>query len=183
MSGIFRTLRSIGRLSLVTSLLLILAGVSPAGAFDYDSYAAADLDTLAIRKPALGLGVDIVPARSVRLDVTLVAQAASCPSKIVKWAMRTSGIARDVVASTDVTQCIKVKSAKGRQYVIFIQDALAESLDKAVKPGGKLTIYASLVYAAPRGPGLVVNAFSPLPAPEKPTEHSAVDLSTAIRKK
>jgi hypothetical protein len=182
MFGVFRLLRDIGQLSAMASLLVAL-GACPAQAFDYDSYHSADLDALASRRPPLGLGVDIVPARSVRLDVTLASQPASCRSRILKWAMRTSGIARDAVASTDVTQCIKVKSARGRPYVIFIQDALADSLGKEVKPGGKLTLYASLVYAAQRGPGLVVNAFSPLPAPEKPADHSGVDLGAAIRKK
>jgi hypothetical protein len=176
-------LRGVGRLLAAAGLLLILPGINPASGFDYDSYRAADLDALAAPKPALGLGVDVVPAQSVRLEITLVSQAASCPSKVAKWAMRTAGIAKDTVASTPVTQCIKVKSAKGRTYSIFIQDALADSLAKEVQPGAKLTLYASLVYSAQRGPGLVVNAFSAEQAAAGTADHSGVDLSAATRKK
>lgn len=182
--GLLRMLRGFGRLFAVAGLLSILPAVSPARAFDYQSYQAADLDALARRKPALGLGVDVLPAQSVRLDVTLLSQAASCPTKVVKWAMRTSGLAKDVVASTPVTHCIKVKSAKGRAYAIFIQDALADSLANDVQQGGKLTLYASLVYSAERGPGLVVNAFgTEQAAAQKAEDHAGVDLSAAVKKK
>lgn len=183
--GSFRMLRGFGRRSAVAMLLLTLSAVSPARAFDANSYQAADLDALAKRKPALGLGVDVLPAQSVRLDVTLVSQAASCRTKVVKWAMRTAGIAKDTVAATPISQCIKVKSAKGRTYSIFIQDVLADSLAKEVQPGGKLTLYASHVYSAQKGPGLVVNGFSAeqAAASRKPPDHSGVDLSAAIKKK
>ena len=183
--GLFRMPRGVDRLSAMASVVLILFAVSPAKAFDYDRYQAADLDALAVRKPALGIGVDVLPAQSVRLDVTLVSQAATCSTKVVKWAMRTAGIAKDVVASTPVSHCVKVKSAKGRTYLIFIQDVLTDGLAREVRPGGKLTLYASLVYSAQRGPGLVVNEFSAeqAAASQKPADHSGADLSAAIKKK
>ena len=184
MSGMFGVLRGVGRLSAAASLLLILPLLTWAGAaeaFDYARYQAADLDGLARRKPALGLGIDVPAMRSVRLDVTLASPATSCPTKVLKWAMRTSGIAKDTIQSTPISHCIKVKSAKGRSYSIFIQDALADSLAKEVQPGGKLTLYGSLVYFAQRGPGIVVNEFSAQSA-TTPQPHSGIDLTATSKK-
>jgi hypothetical protein len=186
MSGLSGFLGGVGRpfaaASLVLPLLvltLILAWTGAAEAFDYARYQAADLDALARRKPALGLGVDVPAMRSVRLDVTLDSPAAPCPTRVVKWAMRTSGIAKDAIQSTPISRCIKVKSAKGRSYSMFIQDALADGLAREVQPGGKLTLYGSLVYFAQRGPGIVVNEIS---ATTTPQPHSGVDLTTTREK-
>jgi hypothetical protein len=178
---VFRMLRGPARLFALAGLALML-GAGAAAAFDYPSYQAADLDVLARRKPQLGLGADIPSVQSVRLDATLVEQADECPTKYLKWAMRKSGIAKDAVQSTAVTRCIAVKSAKGREYPLFIQDALAGSLAKDVKVGGKLTLYGSLVYFAARGPGIVVNEYA-TEQTTPPQSHSGVDLSAVSKKK
>jgi len=128
---VFRMLRNPARLSAVAGLALVL-GTAAAAAFDYPSYQAADLDQLARRKPQLGLGADIPSVQSVRFDATLVEQADECPTKYLKWAMKKSGIAKDAIAGTPITRCITVKSAKGREYPLFIQDALAGPLAKAL---------------------------------------------------
>jgi hypothetical protein len=179
--GFLRMLRGVGRLSAAASLLLILAGAGAAEAFDYARYQTADLDALARRKPPLGLGIDVPAMRSVRLDLTLASPATPCPTKVLRWAMRTSGIAKDTIQSTPITRCIKVKSAKGRLYPMFIQDVLADSLAKEVPQGGKLTLYGSLVYFAQRGPGIVVNEFSAQPA-TTPQPHAGIDLTPTKKK-
>jgi hypothetical protein len=176
-----RMLRDSARLSALAGLVLML-GAAAAAAFDYGSYQPADLDQLARRKPQLGLGADIPNVQSVRLEVTLAEQADECPTKYLKWAMKKAGIAKDAVQSTPVTHCITVKSEKGRQYPLFIQDAVVASLAKDVKPGGKLTVYGSLVYFAARGPGIVVNEYSTEQA-TTPQPHSGVDLSASSKKK
>src|SRR5579871_1130449 len=177
---VFRMLRNPARLSAVAGLALVL-GTAAAAAFDYPSYQAADLDQLARRKPQLGLGADIPSVQSVRFDATLVEQADECPTKYLKWAMKKSGIAKDAIAGTPITRCITVKSAKGREYPLFIQDALAGPLAKDIQPGGKLTVYGSVVYFAARGPGIVVNEYSTEQTPT-PQSHSGVDLSATSRK-
>jgi hypothetical protein len=182
MFGVFRDFQQgFGQLSALTGLALLL-GAGSASAFDFGSYQPADLDMLARRKPQLGLGADIPSVQSVRLKVTLAEQADECPTKYLKWAMKKAGIAKDAVQSTAVTHCIAVKSEKGRQYPLFIQDALVASLAKDVQPGGKLTVYGSLVYFAARGPGIVVNEYSTEQA-ATPQSHSGVDLSAAPKKK
>src|SRR5215470_9896474 len=98
MLGVFRfvpMLRGLGRHSAIAALLVILPGIGAAKAFDTAKYQPADLDVLARRKPALGLGADIFPVQNVRLEVTLAAQAAECPTRYLKWAMRKSGIVKD----------------------------------------------------------------------------------------
>jgi hypothetical protein len=173
-------LRGFGQRSILAGLFLMLAA-GAAAAFDYDSYQQADLDMLARRKPQLGLGADIAPVQSVRFDATLVEQAEECRTKYLKFAMRKSGIAKDVIAATPVTRCITVKSAKGREYPLFIQDVLASGLGRDVKPGGQLTVYGSLVFFGARGPGIVVNEYS-TGQTATPQSHSGVDLGAAKQK-
>jgi hypothetical protein len=180
--GCFRVIRGLagfGWRTALAGLMLILPGAGTAQAFDYGRYQPADLDVLARRKPPLGLGADVHPLQSVRLDVTLAAQAEACPTRYLKWAMRKSGIAKQAVNDTPIRQCIKVKSAKGRLLPIYIQDALAAGLVKEVPQGAKMTLYANVVFFAAQGPGIVVNEFSTQPTTEaqKPTDlHSGVDL-------
>jgi hypothetical protein len=178
--GLVGTRGGRGRRSALAAVMLILSGAGTAAAFDTGRYQPADLDRLAARKPALGLGADVVPVQSVRLDVTLAAQAAPCPTKYLKWAMGKAGIAKEAIAGTPISQCIKVKSAKGRLLPVFIQDALAGSLAKDVQTGGRMTIYADVVYFAARAPGIIMNEFSA----QKATDlHSGVDLGTAATDK
>jgi hypothetical protein len=181
MFGVFGDfLRGFGPRSALAGLALML-GANAAAAFDYGNYQQGDLDRLARRKPQLGLGADIPGVQNVRLDLTLVEQADECRTKYMKWAMKKAGIPKDAVKSTAVTRCILVKSAKGRQYPLFIQDALTASLAKEVKVGGKLTVYGSLVYFAARGPGIVVNEYS-TEQTATPQSHSGADLSAAKKK-
>jgi murein DD-endopeptidase MepM/ murein hydrolase activator NlpD len=169
----------------------VLAGVmmiplcGSASAFDYSHYLPADLDAIAARKPS-GPGVDVLPLETYRFDVTLVSQAAPCPNDFLKWAMPTSGVEQKFIDNVSITKCIRVKSAKGRPLDVFIQDQLADSFAKEVPPGGKLTLYAMLIYLGTTGPGIVVNDFNAQQQPPDPKQvqdcgcgrdfHSGVDF-------
>jgi hypothetical protein len=159
-------LRPLVRLCSLAGLALMLLGGS-ASAFDYSHYQPEDLDILIERKPPEGNGVDVFPVRHIRLDVTLAAPAAPCSvtlatqskTDFLKWAMLTSGIEQEWIDRVAITHCIQVKSAKGKQLPMFIQDVLVDSLAKEVSPGGKMTIYAMLVYFEQSGPGIIINEF------------------------
>ncbi|MGA7805783.1 M23 family metallopeptidase [Bradyrhizobium sp.] len=160
------------RLSAFAAMILMLLG-GTASAFDYSRYQPEDLDVLIDRDPPAGNGVDVYPVRNIRLEVTLAAQAAPCslslpdvPKSVpgtkidfLKWAMRTSGIPKEWIDRVAITSCVQVKSAKGKPLPMFIQDALSDSLAKEVAPGGKVTLYAMLVFFDQRGPGIVINEF------------------------
>jgi hypothetical protein len=165
MRGVFGFLALV-RLPAIASLLLMsLSGT--ASAFDHSGYQPEDLDVLMERKPPIGNGADVFPVRKIRLEVTLAAPAAPCsvalpiPTKpdFLKWAMQTSGIPKEWLDRVPVTHCIQVKSAKGKPFWVFIQDALTDSLAKEISPGGKLTLFAMLIYFDQRGPGIVINEF------------------------
>jgi hypothetical protein len=158
-------LLAIIRLSALAGVVMILLG-GPALAFDYSRYQPEDLDVLMDRKPPDGNGVDVFPVRNIRLEVTLAAPAAPCTESFqtpkidfLKWAMLTSGIPKEWIDRVAITHCVQVKSAKGRPLWMFIQDGLIDSVAKEVPQGGKMTLYAMLVYFAQRGPGIVVNEF------------------------
>jgi murein DD-endopeptidase MepM/ murein hydrolase activator NlpD len=157
--------RGFGRIFALAGLFWLQL-TATAAAFDYERYKPANLDTIAARKPPIGLGVDIIPARSHRFEVALAAYATPCANKFLKWAMATSGLPKDFIETVAISRCIQVKSAKGRLFTMFIQDALTDLLEKEVPKGGKLTLYAALIYFDQKGPGIIVNEFTA--GPDKP---------------
>jgi hypothetical protein len=158
--------RALVRLSAFAGMVLILL-TGAASAFDYSRYQPEDLDILMDRKPPVGNGADVFPVRNIRLEVTLAAPATPCSISLatrskpdfLKWAMLTSGIPKEWIDRVPITRCIQVKSAKGRPLWMFIQDPLVDSLAKEVPQGGKMTLYAMLVYFEQSGPGIVVNEY------------------------
>jgi murein DD-endopeptidase MepM/ murein hydrolase activator NlpD len=155
----FRPAQAFGRCWGLAGILLVLLAAG-AAAFDYDRYKPADLDAISARKPPLGMGVDVFPVRSYRFEVTLAAQVTPCATKFLKWAMATSGIPKEFLERAPISQCIQVKSAKGKLFTMFVQDVLTEHLAKEVSPGEKLTLYAALIYFDQAGPGIVINEFN-----------------------
>ncbi|MEH2612845.1 murein DD-endopeptidase MepM/ murein hydrolase activator NlpD [Bradyrhizobium sp. AZCC 1693] len=145
-----------------------------AAAFDYDRYKPADIDVISARKPPSGMGVDVFPVQSYRFEVTLAAQATPCAINFLKWAMVTSGIPKDFLERAPISRCIQVKSAKGKLFTMYVQDVLTEHLEKEVPLGGKLTLYAALIYFDQKGPGIVVNEFSGPPS-QQGSEKEAAD--------
>jgi Peptidase family M23 len=165
MRSVFGILAPIRLLAWSGIVLMLLGGA--ASAFDYSHYQPEDLDALMARKPPVGNGVDVFPERNISLEVTLAEPAAPCnePSPngtrldFLKWAMLTSGIPKEWVNRVAITHCVVVKSAKGKPLSMFIQDVLVDSLAKEVSPGGKITLYAMLVFFEQKGPGIVINEF------------------------
>lgn len=156
-------------------MLLILLAVA-AAAFDFAKYQPADLDALIDKPPPVGNGVDVYPVRNILIEVTLAAPAEPCPAQFarpdfLKWAMLTSGIPKDWIDSVPITHCIQVRSARGKPQWLFIQDVLTDSLAKEVSPGGKITLYAMLIYFSQHGPGIVINEFK---STQTPTDRAAV---------
>jgi len=144
-------------------LLSGLAGVgillaTEAIAFDYDRYTPGDLDVISARKPSAA-GADVFGAVPYRFNVTLVAQAAPCPTGFLKRSMTMMGIGKDVPGGMPISNCVKVRTAKGKELSLFIQDVLTEPLAKEVPAGKKVTLYAILMFQSQDGPGFLINEF------------------------
>jgi hypothetical protein len=58
-----------------------------------------------------------------------------------------------------ITRCILVRSRKGRDFRMFIQDVVSDFLPKEVPLGTPVTLFAVHVYTTPEGPALLVNEF------------------------
>jgi hypothetical protein len=135
-------------------LLAILLGLLPAFGFDYARYEPTDLDALLTQnRPRAGF--DTFPARAVKLEVTLAAYAEPCQTGLLSRVMTMVG----VTVNAQISRCIKVRSAKGAQLSVFIQDQVSDFLPKEVPLGHRLTLFAVHLYATPEGPGLLVNEF------------------------
>jgi hypothetical protein len=132
----------------------MLLVVPPAFGFDFDRYKAADLDALlAQHRPREGL--DIFPPRALKLDAALVSYAEPCPTGLLSKAMTMAG----VTVNATISRCIRVRSAKGKQLRVFIQDQVSDFLRKEIPLGHHLTPFAVHLYTTPEGPGLLVNEF------------------------
>jgi len=143
--------------SLVAAIVLL--GMPQAWGFDYARYQASDLDAL-LTQPRPARGIDIHPALPLKLTVTLVSYAEGCQTELLRKAMLMAGIAKDQVAALQVLGCIKVRSAKGTELRIFIQDVVSSFLPQEVPLGSPLTLFAIHVFTSPEGPGLLANEFS-----------------------
>jgi len=139
--------------------LFVLGGALPAEAFDYARYQVTDLDQLMARKRPKA-GVDLYPARPMKLKVALAGYAEGCESGLVKRSMVMADIPKDQVDALAITRCIKIRSPKGKQLRIFIQDVVADFLPKEVPLGSSITLYAVHLFTGPNGPGLLVNEFA-----------------------
>src|SRR5262249_32856917 len=129
--------------------------VLPASAFDYDRFQEVDLDTL-LAKVRPASGVDLFPVIPLRLKVTLAAYGEPCQTGFLMKSMSMAGIANP---SVKITRCIQVRSAKGQQIRVFIQDEVANFLPKEVPLGTVVVLFTVHLYTGQDGPGLLVNEF------------------------
>jgi hypothetical protein len=144
--------------------ILLLVGILPAQAFDYARYQVTDLDQLMAQKRPKA-GVDLYPARPLKLKVVLAGYAEGCESGLVKRTMVMADIPKDQVDALAISRCIKIRSPKGKELRIFIQDVVADFLPKEVPLGSSITLYAVHLFTGSNGPGLLVNEFSTSDAP------------------
>jgi hypothetical protein len=138
--------------------LVVLLGSPSAWAFDYTRYEATDLDVL-MAQPRPRSGVDIYRTRPLKLKVTLVSYAEGCLTSLLNKSMITAGVPKAQVDTLQVTSCIKVRSPKGMELRMFIQDVVASFLPKEVPLGSPVTLLAIHVFTTAEGPGLLVNEF------------------------
>lgn len=145
-------------------LLVALAtlAVGPAFAFDYARYQETDLDALLAKSPPTS-GVDLYPVLPMKLKVTLVAYGQPCKTGMVNKALEMAG---RVNPDVNITSCIQVRSAKGQQVRLFIQDQVSNFLPKEVPLSSSLTLFVVHLFTGTEGPGLLVNEF----ATEKPAK-------------
>ncbi|MGJ4957497.1 M23 family metallopeptidase [Bradyrhizobium sp. HKCCYLRH2015] len=151
--------------------LVVLSGHRAEAAFDYARYKEAGLDDLlALPRPAKG--VDIKTGAPFKLEVILASAGGPCQTGFLKKSMAMSGF--DQVEKLGVSNCITVRSSKGRELKVFVQDIVYGFLPREVKVGGKLTLYAVHIYTSAEGPGLLVNEFQTVqpaaPAQQQPSE-------------
>ncbi|MBR0957024.1 M23 family metallopeptidase [Bradyrhizobium japonicum] len=170
-----RVFRKLGLLA-VSVLLAVLSTVPRATAaeFNFARYKETDLDEfLARRRPASGL--DVVPMLPLKLDVTLASYGKPCEVFALKQSMLMGGISKQDIDALQVSSCIRVRSAKGRELDVYIQDVVSGFLPNEVPIGSKLSLYAIHVYTTPQESGLLVNEFltpRSFPRADKPADRA-----------
>ncbi|PDT73571.1 M23 family metallopeptidase [Bradyrhizobium sp. C9] len=152
---------------------------APALAFDYARYKTADLDEL-LAQPRPKTGVDLNGAKPYRLEVTLVSYEETCAVQSVATTMRMLGFKPDQIDGVQASRCIKVRSAKGAEALVFIQDVVRAFLPREVPLGSGLTLFVIHLYTGQQGPGLLVNEFqTPEAAPATAAKEPPCGCGTA----
>jgi len=144
------------RLRLAIGLVALAA--TPALAFDFARYQAADLDDI-LARPRPQTGLDLNGAKPLRLEVKLVSYGETCAVQTIPLAMTMLAFSKAQIDSVQATRCIKVRSAKGKEARLFIQDVVRAHLPGEVPLGGSLTLFAIDLFTTREGPGLLVNEF------------------------
>lgn len=146
---------------LIACLLLVVLCAVPVAVraeFNFARYKETDLDEfLARRRPVTGM--DVYPMAPLKLDVTLASHGGPCASGALKRSLIMGGMPKADADGLQVTNCITVRSAKGRELKVFIQDVVYGFLPGEVPVGDKLSLYAVHGFTSPEGPGLLVNEF------------------------
>ena len=149
---------------------IIIAGLAallaaPALAFDYARYKDADLDDV-LAQPRPKTGVDLNGSKPLRLEVVLVSYEEACAIQTLQSTMRMQGYTTEQIDGVQASRCIKVRSAKGKEAILFIQDVVRAFLPREVPLGSSLTLFTIHIFTAHEGPGLLVNEFqAPKAAP------------------
>lgn len=144
------------RLRLAIALVALIA--TPAFAFDFARYQAADLDGI-LAQPRPKSGLDLNDAKPLRLEVKLVSYGETCAVQAIPLAMRMLGFDKAQIDGVQATRCIKVRSAKGKEALLFIQDVVRAHLPGEVPLGSPVTLFAINLFTTSEGPGLLVNEF------------------------
>jgi hypothetical protein len=156
-------------------IALVALVATPALAFDFARYQAADLDDI-LMQPRPKSGLDLNDAKPLRLEVKLVSYGETCAVQSIPPAMMMLGFAKEQIDGVQATRCIKVRSAKGKEALLFIQDVVRAHLPGEVPLGSPLTLFAIHLFTTPQGPGLLVNEF------EAPKSDKASGAAAAANK-
>jgi len=144
------------RLRLTIGLAALVG--TPALAFDFARYQAADLDDI-LAQPRPQTGLDLHDAKPLRIEVKLVSYGETCAVQTIPLAMRMLAFSKDQIDSVQATRCIKVRSAKGKEALLFIQDVVRAHLPGEVPLSSSLTLFSIHLFTTRDGPGLLVNEF------------------------
>ncbi|GAB1233596.1 hypothetical protein UT4_20640 [Ferrigenium sp. UT4] len=132
--------------------------------FPFASYPDADIDQIIdrdiVHKHDKTNGVDIwTPFHKVHITAKLLDYPKACNNEFLGRALAISKVSLQTLPP--ITTCIRVKSRKGNEQTLFIQDQVGAFLSKEVQIGGTLDLYAIYVFAdtVSNTLGMVVNEF------------------------
>jgi hypothetical protein len=151
---------SVGRIASLTAVtVLFFLNVDLLQAFDHSRYQAVDLDEL-MDRPRPKDGVDIFRSQYYKVTGALTAYGEPCSTGMLKKAMEMGGVAKASIDAVAITHCVKMRTARGRVFSLYIQDAVSDFLSKEVPLGSSTTFYVMRIFASPDGQGVLVNEFA-----------------------
>src|SRR5262249_48348013 len=134
-----RALVAVALRGLRVAVGLAALGVAPALSFDFARYQPADLDDI-LAQPRPRTGLDLHRAEPVRLEVKLVSYEETCPVEAIRPTMLMLNFPKEMIDSLQASRCIKVRSAKGNEALLFVQDVVRAFLPREVPLGSTVTL-------------------------------------------
>jgi hypothetical protein len=138
--------------------------IQEAQGFHWDSYKAEDIDSIyesdmKLESPS-GAGQKIwSPLRKLHFKSALLAYPQSCKLNNLGYALSVNGVSLQNLPP--ISTCIRLKSPKGREFSVFIQDQVGSFLPREVKLGEQVDLYVAYIYAdeISKSLGMVVNEY------------------------
>jgi hypothetical protein len=82
----------------------------------------------------------------LKSEATLASHGGPCARDDFKRALLTSGMPKQDADGLQVTNCVTVRSAQGRELKVFIRDVVYGFLPQEVAVGDKLSLCAIRIY-------------------------------------
>jgi hypothetical protein len=138
--------------------------VQEAQGFPWDSYKAVDIDSIyetdMKQESTASAGQKIwSPLRKLHFTSALIGYPESCKLGNLGYALTVNGVS--LKSLPPISTCIRLKSSKGREFSVFIQDQVGSFLPKEIKLGEQVDIYAAYIFAdeVSKGLGMIVNEY------------------------
>lgn len=134
----------------------------PVWAFDDSAYTPYALDQLLDEFKASRPGeVEITLFKPLRFDAEVVALPTPKQTAYVQRLIRDFSQGEPAT----VTHGMRVRSAEGRDYSLYVMDELVPQANELMIPGDQATFYVYHAYNAQNGPGLILKSFLRHPRP------------------
>ena len=132
--------------------------------FPWDSYKAVDIDSIYETDMKLesqtSTGQKIwSPLRKLHFTSALIGYPQSCNLGNLGYALSVNGVS--LKSLPPISTCIRLKSPKGREFDLFIQDQVGSFLPKEIKLGEQVDIYVAYIYADEdsKSLGMIINEY------------------------
>jgi hypothetical protein len=148
----------------ITTILLLLLFAGNLYAFDYQSYKLRDLDEIIsesrLYDPEMNTGQSLlIPPHRIHLFEKLVKYPFKCEDAFPIAIMLAMALGRTEDEMPSISTCMVIESKTGEKIGVFIQDSIAQYIEKEYEPGQKIHLWSLWLFvnSSDKKPYFVIN--------------------------